>query len=199
MNWARYPASNMFRLESPRLALRTFEDRDLEAFIRYRSDPEVARYQGWEVPYPRDKAVEFLERAKAAVPAVPGQWYPMALERKDNGEMIGECAFCLLPDGQQAEMTITLSRAHQGQGLAREALERLLEYLFGELKLHRVRANTDVENHPSWQLMVRLGMRLEGTFVQSLWLKGHWASEYAYAILREEWEQKRRGTVQPGG
>ncbi len=38
-------------LETPRLILRQFAERDVESFSRYRSDPEVARYQGWEAPY----------------------------------------------------------------------------------------------------------------------------------------------------
>lgn len=179
----------MFRLETPRLILRTFQDSDLEPFQHYRSDPDVARYQGWDTPFPREKALEFVAWAKNAKPGTPGEWYQAAIERKDSGEMIGDCTFYLLPDGKQAEMGITLAKAHWGRGFAKETLERLLEYLLDQLKLHRVRANTDVENHSSWHLMVKLGMRLEGTFVQNLWFKGRWSSEYGYAILQEEWRK----------
>jgi aminoglycoside 6'-N-acetyltransferase len=35
------------RVESERLVLRRFEDRDLASLLAYRNDPEVARYQGW--------------------------------------------------------------------------------------------------------------------------------------------------------
>jgi RimJ/RimL family protein N-acetyltransferase len=36
------------RVESERLVLRRFEDRDPVPLLAYRNDPEVARYQGWE-------------------------------------------------------------------------------------------------------------------------------------------------------
>jgi RimJ/RimL family protein N-acetyltransferase len=36
------------RIESERLILRRFEDSDLELFVAYRNDPEVARYQSWD-------------------------------------------------------------------------------------------------------------------------------------------------------
>jgi RimJ/RimL family protein N-acetyltransferase len=36
------------RVESERLVLRRFEDRDLVPLLTYRNDPGVARYQGWE-------------------------------------------------------------------------------------------------------------------------------------------------------
>jgi len=36
-------------IESERLILRHFEDSDLPAFLAYRNDPEVARYQSWDL------------------------------------------------------------------------------------------------------------------------------------------------------
>lgn len=50
----------MLILETPRLILRPFQDSDLEPFVAYRSDPEVARYQGWEAPYSVESAMEFI-------------------------------------------------------------------------------------------------------------------------------------------
>ena len=35
------------RVESERLVLRRFEDRDLALLLAYRNDSGVARYQGW--------------------------------------------------------------------------------------------------------------------------------------------------------
>src|SRR6185437_16278254 len=35
-------------LETARLRLRRFREDDLEPFLAYRNDPEVARYQSWE-------------------------------------------------------------------------------------------------------------------------------------------------------
>ena len=36
------------QLETPRLIIRRFQDKDLAAFVDYRNDPEVARYQSWD-------------------------------------------------------------------------------------------------------------------------------------------------------
>jgi RimJ/RimL family protein N-acetyltransferase len=84
-----------------------------------------------------------------------------------------------------------LAQANQGQGFATEALTCLLDYLFQQKRLHRVVADTDSQNVPSWTLLERLGMRREGHLRQSLWFKGQWADEYLYAILAEEWLVKR--------
>ena len=182
-----YPQVRFARLETPRLVLRSFEDRDAAPFAAYRSDPEVARYQGWEAPFPMENAARFVADMIRARPGMPGAWYQVAIELKSTGEMIGDCAFCTSEDGRQAEIAYTLARRWQGQGYAGEALTRLLDYLFSDLNLHRAHANVDPDNLPSIRLLERLGMRKEGRFVQSLWLKGGWVDEEWYAILQQEW------------
>ena len=183
--------SQRFPLETPRLILRPFEDRDAAPFALYRSDPEVARYQGWEAPFSLEQAAQFVAEEKSKTPGEPGQWVQLAMELKSTGEMIGDCAFYRLSeDPRQAEIGFTLARAFQGQGYAAEAVTRLLDYLFGGLGLHRVRANCDPENTSSARLLERVGMRHEGRFVESLWFKGRWAGEDWYAVLKREWEKR---------
>jgi RimJ/RimL family protein N-acetyltransferase len=177
------------RLETARLVLRPFRHEDLPTFVAYRSDPEVARYQSWEAPYPEKLAREFLEELDTTKPGARGEWYQLAIELKDNGEMIGDCAFCVLEeDARQAEIGFTLATAYQGRGYAAEGVARLLDYLFDDLSLHRVRANCDADNERSWKLLERLGLRREAHLVEAAWFKGRWSSEYWYAVLRREWE-----------
>jgi RimJ/RimL family protein N-acetyltransferase len=181
-------------LETPRLILRPFTDDDVPSFSRYRSDPEVARYQGWEAPFTLEQAAEFIDYMKTATPGKPGPGYQIALERKSDGVLIGDCFFKILEeDPRQAEIGFTLAREFHGQGYASEGVGRLLQYLFDELKLHRVRGNCDPQNTASIRLMERLGMRHEGHWIKSLWFKGAWADEDWFAILREEWQTRQIG------
>ncbi len=177
------------RLETPRLILRPFEERDIPVFSAYRSDPEVARYQGWEAPYSSEQAAAFAAGMQAAQPGTPGQWYQLAIEVRASGKMIGDGAFQLLKeDTRQAEIGLTLARPAQGQGYAVEATRGLLEYLLGELGLHRVRATCDALNGAAARTLERAGMRREAHFVEHLWFKGEWSSEYVYAMLGREWK-----------
>lgn len=179
----------MFFLETERLILRSFRAEDAETFAAYRSDPQVAQYQGWEAPYSLELAQLLCLEMSRQPAGIPGEWCQLALELKAGGEMIGDVTFCILnEDDRQAQIGFTLSRHYQGQGYATEAVRRLLAYLFGDLQLHRVRANCDPQNRASAQLMERLGMRQEGHMLQSLWFKSRWADELWYAILREEWQ-----------
>jgi RimJ/RimL family protein N-acetyltransferase len=174
------------RLESERLIVRRFADSDLATFLAYRNDPEVARYQAWESCTERE-ATTIIEELKSLQPGTPGEWFQFAIELKETGALIGDCALKVEHDGPQAEVGYTLSREHQGKGYASEAVSCLLDYAFGDLGLHRVVAITDQENEPSVALLERLGIRREGHFVQNAWFKGRWASEYLYAVLADEW------------
>lgn len=175
------------KLETTRLILRTFEERDIQPFSTYRSDPDIAKYQGWETPYSLEQAAEFTSEMCAKKPGEPGQWYQLAIELKFSGQMIGDCTFHLFEDGKRAEVGMTIARPHQGNGYASEAVDRMVDYLFEQLNLHRVCANIDPRNTASICVMTKLGFRHEGLFRQSMWLKGEWVDEDWYAILREEW------------
>ena len=179
------------KLETARLVLRRPADEDLGRFLAYLNDPLVARYQSWE-SYTEAAAREVIERQKGVEPGTPGQWFTFAAELKETGSMIGHVALSVKADDQrQAEMGFTFARAHQGRGLAREAAEAVLGYAFGVLELHRVVAVADCENARSVALLERLGMRREGHFVENIWFKGAWGSEYLYAMLRKDWTAGR--------
>lgn len=171
--------------------MRRFKDDDLAAFLAYLNDPIVARYQSWE-SYTEQQAREVIEKQKELEPGLPGQWFTFAVELKETKALAGHVALKMPEhDRLQAELGFTFSRKFHGKGLAFEASRCVLDYLFAELCLHRVTAITDCENEKSISLLSRLGMRREGHFVENIWFKGKWGSEYSYAILRDEWQQQR--------
>jgi RimJ/RimL family protein N-acetyltransferase len=178
-------------LESPRIVLRQFRDADLPSFLAYRNDPEVARYQSWESLNKQD-AHTFVQEQKTLQPGVPGRWFQLAIELKETGQLVGDCGLKVhQQDTQQAEIGFTLSRDYQSKGLASETVCCLLDYAFIHLGLHRIIAVTDCQNAPCVALLERLGLRREGHFLQNVWFKGMWGDEYLYAILKDEWLQKR--------
>jgi RimJ/RimL family protein N-acetyltransferase len=174
-------------IETTRLRLRRFAAADLATFIAYRNDPAVARFQSWE-GITEGEAVAFVREQQTAPVGAPGEWLQIAIERKDNGRMIGDCALHVMEDdARQAEIGYTLAREAQGQGFATEAVATLLTWMFPTLDLHRVVAIVDTRNAASVALLERLGMRREAHYHQNVWFKGAWGDEYLYAILRDEW------------
>lgn len=179
------------QLESNRLILRLFKSSDVELLLNYRGNPEVAKYQLWE-PFTRDQALDFVHKYKSAKEFVPGEWFGMAIELKETGQLIGDIALKIeSKDYSQAEIGFNLSPNYQKQGFAGEAVFCILDYLFRELNLHRVYAIVDSQNKAAGSVLKKAGMRREGHFVQNIRVKGNWGDEYFYAILKQEWIAKK--------
>jgi RimJ/RimL family protein N-acetyltransferase len=176
------------QLRTPRLCLRRFRGSDVETFAGYRSDPVVARYQGWDAPYPVEQARQFVSSMATAQADVPGEWLQIAVALAGDGSLVGDCAFA--PQAHEArtvEIGFTIAPEHQGRGYAREAVSLLLRFLFEQLGKHRVTASCDPRNSPSVKVLEAVGMRREGHLVESTWSKGEWTDDLLFAILRREW------------
>ncbi len=179
-------------LETPRLRFRRFTIADLPAFLAYRNDLEIARYQSWEHTTEPEARAFIVEQLHARL-GTPGSWFQFAIALKSTDALIGDCMLHVRDDDpRQGEIGYTLARDQQGQGYATEAIRAVLAYAFETLSLHRVIATVDCRNAPSFRLLERVGMRREGHFLQHAWYKGEWCDEYLYAMLRSEWREGER-------
>jgi RimJ/RimL family protein N-acetyltransferase len=177
-----------YHLTTPRLVLRSLQLEDAAALCGYRSQPEVARFQGWE-SFGWEDAIKLIEDRSNREAGVPGQWLQLAIVEAATQTMIGDCGLhCLADDPRQFKVGITLSTSHQGLGYATETMRGVLDYLFGTWGAHRVFAEVDAENERSAALFRRLGFRQEAHHVENIWFKGKWGGELVFALLRREWE-----------
>ncbi|TMP25644.1 N-acetyltransferase [Pseudoalteromonas rubra] len=170
------------------LFLRPFEESDLKDFVRYRANPEVARFQSWDENYTLKDASALFQAMDYNRFAEPGLWFQVAIVRRVSAELLGDLALHFLPQ-QQVEIGFTLAPESQRKGVARHALRLLLPHLFSKYDIHRVSALTDTRNLPAQKLLEALYFRCEAHYIKSLYFKGSWVDEYSYALLREEYNQ----------
>jgi len=181
-----------------RLRLRPFRPEDLPAFVAYRSEPEVARYQSWDASYSMADAERFLAAQRGVELGAPGEWLQLAAVDRRSGTLRGDCAVHVLATRPAtAEVGVTFAPAHQGSGLATEALTAVIDALFDEHGLHRVYAETDDRNVAVHRLFERLGFRCEARLVEADWFKGEWSTLRVFAVLRREWVHRRRTSGRP--
>ncbi len=180
------------RLLTERLVIRRFTTADAEAFARYRSIPEVARYQSWEAPYSLDRARSFVGWMESHYPDERGEWYQLAIATRDDpGTLIGDCAFqARAAEPLIADIGYSLDPAVQGNGYGTEAITELVRYLFEDRTKHKVCADCDIRNEPSWKLLERVGFRREGEMHEAFWDGDGWASEYLYGMLASDWHAR---------
>ena len=183
------PDEGFTELAGPRVALRRFHPDDVAKFVAYRSSEQVARFQSWDAPYPREEGERFIQEIAKEHPDTAGEWFQFAVVLRSAGQLIGDCA--ALPhadDPRQCEIGFTISPEHQGHGYASEAVRLLLTYLFTARGKHRITACCDSRNTASIALLERLGLRREGHLRESAWAKGEWTDDLVYALLRDEWQ-----------
>jgi aminoglycoside 6'-N-acetyltransferase len=173
---------------TPRLVVRRFRLADVPTFAAYRSDPTVARYQSWDVPFSEEQAEQFVAGLSEHDPDTPGSWFQFAVAEVAGGAHVGDVAAHVDPDDPRlARVGITLAADAQGRGYGTEALTALLDYLLVDRGKHRVAAECDTRNAASTTLLERVGMRREAHHLRSSWWKGEWTDEYVYAVLADEW------------
>jgi ribosomal-protein-alanine N-acetyltransferase len=153
-------------LQTQRLTLRPVRVEDAPALFAARGDAEAMRYWDW----PEQPDVGHVQGILAAHIPQPDDdsmlWWVAALSQ--DGPAIGECDLSEIDHHHgRAEIGFLFARAHWGQGYAREAMERVMAYGFGDLGLERLSARVHDGNSASLRLLERLGFAHEGR------LRGH--------------------------
>ena len=165
---------------------------DVDLLVAWHGDPEVARYQSWDSSYSMADAERFLVSQRDVELGAPGVWMRLAAVHRGTGTLCGDCAVHILAtQPATAEVGVTFARAHQGSGLATEALAAVITELFQEHGLHRVYAEADDRNVAVHRLFERLGFRSEARLVEADWFKGEWSTLLVFAVLRREWLDRR--------
>lgn len=177
-------------LETPRLRLRRLHPEDAPALAQYRSLPEVARFQGWNSPYPEPKAMDLIDQMQNREPGQSG-WFQFAVALGSEGTLIGDIGVHTFEE-RQAELGFTLSSQWWGKGYATEALEAVINYAFKTLQMHRLVAATDTRNLASQKVLERLGFRKEGHLIEAYFDGTHWLDECRYGLLAREWFEAHR-------
>ena len=143
-------------LETERLQLRPFEERDLDGFAAMCADPEVMRYLGGV----RDRAATWIWMVATLSRWTTGRSYDMwAVEERATGRFVGRVGL-QRPEGRPGlELAWLLGREHQGRGFATEAGRAALDHAFDVLHADRVISLIDPANTASIRLAKRLGER----------------------------------------
>jgi RimJ/RimL family protein N-acetyltransferase len=166
--------------ETERLVLRPFRLADADFLAAYRSEPAVARFQSWTAPYPVARARAFILSLQGLDGPQRGTWIQIAVERDDA--LVGDVAVGLDSGGEIATIGYTVAPAHQGHGVAREAVGAVVDRLFELSAVHRVEASVDPRNVASSRLVEALGFELEGIARSAVRDGDEWSDDARYAL-----------------
>ena len=190
----RAPMYTMEKLniQTTRLKIRHLELSDLSDFHIYRSNPEITKYQGFEV-MAIEEAKKFIQDNSKFSYGKPGEWVQYAIENSNTRKLIGDCAIKLDQHNTRiAEIGITISHLEHRKGFAKEALLGILTFLFDTKGIYRIVEIVDAENIASINLLKSTRFKQEGHFIENIFFKGKWGSELQFAMLKREWDERKQ-------
>jgi len=150
------------RIETERLILRPWEERDRAPYAEFNADPEVRRF--YDHVCDRAEVDGMIDRFIQRLAEDGFHW--LAVERKSDGAFIGdigiarlgEPARAAIPGHPEVEVGWLLGREYWGQGYAPEGARACLVHAWDVLDLEEVVAITYRGNGPSRRVMEKLGM-----------------------------------------
>jgi len=145
-------------METERLILRRWRERDWEPYVEMMLDAQVSDWIGG--PFSRAEALSRIDKNEAALSE--HGYGRMAMERRADGAFLGYCG--LMPCGDTPptplgfEVGWSLARPAWGEGYATEAARAVFADGFARLGLAEILAFTGEKNLRSQAVMRRLAM-----------------------------------------
>ncbi|MCD1116025.1 GNAT family N-acetyltransferase [Chryseobacterium turcicum] len=110
---------------------------------------------------------------------------------KQSSVIIGNCGFHTWnPQHHRAEIGYALNiDEFKNKGFMKEALEKIIEFGFEEMKLNRIEALIDENNIPSKKLLKHFGFNWEGVMRGHYLVNGIFEDSVLYSLLQSEYKK----------
>jgi ribosomal-protein-alanine N-acetyltransferase len=180
------------RLETDRLILRKFTEKDAEAvFENWASDDEVTKFLTWPTHTSVESSKGYISFCLDSYKNDSS--YQWGIELKETGELFGSISVVKVNDDLDAvELGYVIGRRFWGNGYMAEAVKAVIAFLFEEVGANRIAARHDTNNPNSGKVMKKAGMEYEGTLRQNDRNNQGIVDCSMYSILKEEWKNEGR-------
>lgn len=175
------------KLETPRLILRPFRLTDAKAMYQnWANDKEVTKYLTW----PCHSSIQVSENILTDwISQYDNRaYYQWAIELKEMGEPIGSIGVVKQKeDIHMVHIGYCIGQKWWRKGITSEALNALISFFFREAGVNRIESRHDPNNPNSGKVMIKCGMKYEGT-MRKADLNNQGICDYSmYSILAEDY------------
>lgn len=121
------------------------------------------------------------------------QQYLMGVFLKETHQLIGNVLITGVTRGslQNCNLGYYLDQTQNGKGYATEAVRLAVNYVFIELKLHRIEAKVMPNNIGSIRVLEKLGFQKEGLCRKNALINGKWEDHFSFSLLAEEFDENK--------
>ena len=177
------------RLETDRLILRKFVIDDAEAmYNNWASDPDVTKYLTW--PYHKTIEISTAVLTDWSNQYAKDDYYQWAIVLKENGDNpIGSIGVVHKDDSlEMVHIGYCIGKKWWKQGITSEALTAIVEFFFGEIGINRIESRHDPKNPNSGKVMMKCGLKYEGTHREADCNNQGRCDSAMYALLAKDYK-----------
>lgn len=177
------------QIETERLILRPFRFCDAGvAFKNWMNSDTVTKYLTWNKHETIDDTKQILKIWVDNYKDL--SFYQWAIIEKSSLEPIGSISVVdirVVDNYNEMEIGYCLGESFWNKGIMKEALNRVIQFLFEEVEVEYIIAKHDVENIASGAVMRSCGLTLQKQIKSDIILKNGIRDMNVYVIYREEY------------
>ena len=145
-------------LKTERLTLRRLAIQDDQEIFTLRTDRKINKYLGRQIANNIEDARTFINRMNENIDNNDSFYWAITL--KDQSTLVGTiCLYGFSDDHRSCEIGYELLTNFQGQGIMKEALEKVIDYAFHTMNVQRIEAYFHHDNTGSRRLLEKLSFR----------------------------------------
>lgn len=142
-------------LTTGRLTLRPLVIADEQEIFTLRSDREINKYLGRQLSNTIDDARDFINKINENINKNDSVYWAITLG--DRNLLVGTiCLFSFSDEDGKCEIGYELLTNFQGQGIMKEAAEKVIDYAFNTIKVQKIEAIFHRDNQRSVNLLEKL-------------------------------------------
>lgn len=184
---------HVIRIESDRLSLRTFVESDAKKLAQLLQKNKYF----WSIYEPLHEASYYTEEAqyKKILEGLHLQQvnreYSFGIYPKDSEQLIGHISLYAIKrlPYSSAFIGYSIDEDFTRQGIATEAVNRVVQFAFNVVNLHRIEAYVSPKNIASVKVLEKANFQREGLLRELLFINGKWEDHYMYSLLQNEYLQ----------
>lgn len=169
-----------------RLRLREVIESDYDFFAELETNESCLKYESDTAPT-KDWIDKKFTESFDDTNKMPRIRYRLMISTLSTNELVGRIVFWEIDDSiKEWEMGWDVHPKYWGNGYAPDAAKALLEFAFKDLKVHRIQALCNDKNNNSEKVMIKIGMKKEGTCRGVRFLNNCWHGSHIYSLLESE-------------
>ena len=172
-------------LEGKKVRLREVRESDLPTLVALRNDLDT---QGWSQVLPTDYTLNvYKKQYEEESFSTKRRRAKFIIETIDSGEVAGNIGYYSYTPRHEVTIGIAIAKQFWSAGLAYDAQETLLHFLFEELGVRVVRLWTTGSNEKAIALAERSGFQVAARLREAIIRRGRLADNVMMDLIREEY------------